>query len=156
MRTMLIALGNPLRRDDGVAHAALDLMKDSADFVARHISQLTPEIAADFARYDAVVFLDADVGAKEILIEPVENAPSNAPITHVSRPEFVVTLSRGLFRFAGRVFLMHIPAVDFSLGEGLSRRAAISARRAAAALECFCTGSNPAAFLRSHACAPSC
>jgi Ni,Fe-hydrogenase maturation factor len=99
------------------------------------LSHLAPEVANDIAAYDTVVFLDADSDVKELRIQSVDEEESPMPDSRTSRPAEIVALAREASSFAGRAFVCRIPATDVSAGEGLSRRAKISARRAAAALE---------------------
>jgi Ni,Fe-hydrogenase maturation factor len=115
MPALVIAIGNPLRRDDGVAH----LVK-APRVRQQSVLQLTPEISAELAPYRTVVFVDADVNAEQVRIEPVQDAPGHSSLTHASRPSEVVALARALFGFSGRAYTCHIPAHDFSAGEGLS------------------------------------
>ncbi len=131
MRALLIAAGNSLRRDDGVAHAVLELL----DAEARAVFQLRPELAEDIAGYDTVVFIDADAGAEELSIGAVDDLPPSRLFTHVSTPAEIVALARSLFDFSGRAFLCRIPVDDLSAGEGLSPRATALAARAAEKLE---------------------
>jgi hydrogenase maturation protease len=135
MRAMFIAIGNRLRRDDGVAHTVLESLAGSHDVESRYLLQLAPEIADDIAGYDLVVFLDSDAGALELSVETVDPSPAGRVFTHVAGPAEIVGLSRALFGFKGRAFLCRIPAYDFSSKEGLSRRAETRAREAAAQLE---------------------
>ena len=127
MASLLIGLGNALRHDDGAAHAVLNAL--AAD--SRELPQLTPEVAADLARYDQVVFVDADAQASELLIEPLDEKASPLPLTHLSTPQQVVALSRALFGFRGHAFLCRIPAYDFSFGEGLTGKTSRFAEEAA-------------------------
>jgi hydrogenase maturation protease len=122
MRTLLIAFGNPLCHDDGVAHAVLELF--AADRVeSRRLSQLTPEVAADIAGFAAVVFADADATTEEVVLEALKEPAPHGALTHTIGPSEVVALSRMLFGFAGTALLCRIPANDFSPGEGLSPHA---------------------------------
>lgn len=123
MRTLLIPIGNSLRRDDGIAHAVLERIDSRCDFDVRPVLQLTPEIAGDIARYDAVWFLDADAGATQLTIGAMSESPRSSSLTHVATPEQVIELSRKLFGFAGQAFVCRIPATDFSYGEGLTLNA---------------------------------
>ena len=133
MKALFIALGNPLRRDDGVAHAVLELF--AADRVeSRRLLQLVPEVAADIAGCSPVVFLDADAAAEEVVLEAVKETPRGA-LTHMVAPWEVVALSRMLFGFTGPAFLCRMPANDFSPGEGLSRRTSAFVPRAAQMLK---------------------
>jgi Ni,Fe-hydrogenase maturation factor len=130
MRTLVIAIGNPLRRDDGVAHHVL--IPPGAD--RRAVLQLTPEMAEEIAGYDSVVFLDADVNAKELRIEPVDSLPSASALTHVARPSEIVAIARALFGFTGRAHICRIPVSDLSEGEGLSPRTESFAQQASRAV----------------------
>jgi len=130
MRTLVIAIGNPLRRDDGVAHHVL--IPPGAD--RRSVLQLTPEIAEEIAGFDSVVFLDGDVTAKEVRIESVDSLPSASTLTHVARPAEIVALARALFGFTGRACTCRIPVSDLSEGEGLSPRTETFARQASRAV----------------------
>ena len=130
MRALLIALGNPLRRDDGVAQAVLKL-PIAPETESRALFQLTPEVAAELAGFDPVIFIDADASAADVIIEAVNEQSSIGAFTHFASPSEVVALSRSLFGFAGQAFLCRIPANDFSLGEGSGRRAESFVRLAA-------------------------
>jgi hydrogenase maturation protease len=125
MRALLITLGNPLRRDDGVAHAVPKYLSCES----RSFLQLTPEVAEDIARFDTVIFIDADVRATEMSIEGVAESRSSPALTHVSTAAEVVALSKALFGFTGRAFQCGIPAADLSFQEGLSPRASAFVRR---------------------------
>lgn len=130
MRTLVIAIGNPLRRDDGVAHHVL--IPPDAD--RRAVLQLTPEMAGEIAGYDSVVFVDADVDAKQVEMEPVDTVVAPPALTHVSRPPEIVALARALFGFTGRAYACRIPVCDLSEGEGLSPRTATFAQQASRAV----------------------
>ena len=122
---------NPLRRDDGSAHYMLELLDTRPDLETRAVLQLTPEMAEEIGHHDAVFFVDADVSATRLRIEPVDAAPALSPFTHTSHPAEIVALARTLFGFSGAVFTCHIPVSDLSEGEGLSPRTKRSAERAA-------------------------
>ena len=118
MGTLAVAVGNPLRRDDGVAHQVLQHL----DCESRSFLQLTPEVAAVIAHYDTVVFIDADARSAEVRIESVPEAETTSALTHCSGPSEVVALSKALFGFTGRALLCRIPVRDMSYGSGLSPR----------------------------------
>ena len=136
MRVLVVAVGNVLRGDDGVAHAVLGLAH--ADALA--LAQLTPEVAEQIALYATVIFVDADAGAADLRIETVEELSSAPSFSHASTPAEIVALSRSLFGFRGRALLCRIPAHDFSAGEGLSPRTRALAARAKAELDALLGG----------------
>ncbi len=135
MRTLLIAIGNVLRRDDGAASRALELLGGT-----RAVMQLTPEMAPEIATYDRVFFLDADVNGGEPRIEPVTASAGAGPLTHSHTPAQVVQLAERLYGFRGAAFLCRIPGVDFGMGEGLSVIAEANATAAARLVRPMLTG----------------
>ena len=132
MQALVIAIGNPLRRDDGAAHYV-----HVPRGVVRHATtQLTPEVAEEVARYETVIFMDADVHAKRVRIEPVEprhpvSSAASGPLTHVLGPAEVVALARKLYGFLGEAYVCRIPVSDLGEGEGLSASAGRFVERAA-------------------------
>ncbi|HVW86963.1 MAG TPA: hypothetical protein VHB50_19890 [Bryobacteraceae bacterium] len=135
MKTLLIACGNPLRGDDGIAHAVLAMLRRPAD--SRRVQQLTPESASDLAEFDCVIFLDADASVASCTIERAATADSFARLTHEASPAEIIHLARVLFHFSGDGFVCRIPAVDFSFREGLCPQAEAAALEAARQLEFF-------------------
>ena len=130
--TILIAIGNTLRRDDGVAHRTLDLAGPLSGVSARHVIQLTPELALELAGAARVIFLDADPAAPEPRLEPVTPAASTSPIGHAMSPADLLSLARHWYDFGGQAWLCHIPAFDFSAGDSLTPEGEAAARAAAA------------------------
>jgi hydrogenase maturation protease len=135
MRTLLIACGNPLRGDDGVALAALDLIPAAPGLVTLSVQQLAPELAEEIAGFERVVFLDADARASSLAIEPAPEGLTASPLTHSSDPAEVVALSRALFGFAGEALVCRIPVRDFSPGAPLTAAGTRRASEAAGELQ---------------------
>lgn len=131
MGTLLVACGNPLRGDDGVAAEVLRLAGPAGNCALLSLHQLTPEIAAEIARFDRVIFLDADVRALTLTIEPVAARTPRSPLTHAASPGEIVALSRALFGFTGEAILCRIPAHDFTPGESAGADALQFAQKAA-------------------------
>ncbi len=132
MSTVLVAVGNQLRRDDGAAHRVLDLVGELEGVRVLRLFQLAPEVAEQIASAPRVVFIDADIQPGEVRLEPVQAVQAQAaPLGHSMQPAEVVALSRALYGFGGRAFLCRVPGVDFSHGEGLSPLAEANAHRAA-------------------------
>jgi hydrogenase maturation protease len=136
MRILLIACGNRLRGEDGVAADAVERIGRMAPYPEiRLLHQLTPEVAAEIAGYSAVVFVDADASAREVRIEKIAPAPEAAALSHHVHPTAIVHLARSLFDFRGDAFLCHIPAMDFRPGCELTARGRRQSRRAVIAIE---------------------
>jgi len=129
---LCIAIGNPLRGDDGVARRASALLPQDEQIRVLEVIQLTPELASEIARTDAVIFLDADPSITEVAFEPVESYPTHSTtLTHSIRPSEVLETARRLYGFAGEALLCRIPAWQFETGEGLTRQAEKAACSAA-------------------------
>lgn len=130
LKTLLVAIGNPYRRDDGAAQRLAAMIGEAVDRSA--CTQLTPELAADLARYERIVFADADLCANSVRLEEltaVEVRPT--PLGHALSIEEVVVLARSLFGFTGEVWVCRIPGEDFADGEALSDLAAANVVEAA-------------------------
>ena len=120
MAALVIAIGNPMRGDDGAAHRVLDVLGARTGVERRAVMQLTPEIAEEIGSHDAVVFVDADVSVTQTRIDAVGSMPCPSTLTHVSRPAEIVALARILFGFSGPAYVCRLPATDFSERTGLS------------------------------------
>jgi len=113
---LLLACGNSLRQDDGVglriAEAAEHLFPASRLRIVA-AQQFTPEMAADLAATDLVIFVDASAvdepGA--IRVVPVA-AQDEAPDTHHLDPPALLAMAQ--------TFCGHVPARAFALTIGAS------------------------------------
>ena len=143
-RSLIIAYGNPSRRDDGVGFHVLNALReelgrkplsvedDGADELGMPIDtlclhQLAPELAETVAEYDVVVFVDAHVpGAypEPIREEAVGTECSLGPVTHHMKPEMIMAVTRALFGRAPDGWLVSVKGHDFDFGVELSDRTA--------------------------------
>lgn len=129
MNTLLIAIGNPWRRDDGVAAKVVELLGDSPRTRIIQALQPAPEMAEEIAAADRVIWIDADVAAGEVRLDTFSEA-GTASVTHGVTAGEVVVLARRLYEFAGEALLCRIPVADLGEGEGLSPETAVACRRA--------------------------
>jgi hydrogenase maturation protease len=128
MRTLVIGYGNGLRSDDGVGLevAARLETRRFKDVEVRAVGQLQLEWAAEWANYDRVILIDADVDGASVTLErvwPVEAGVSAAVtdlVTHHVNPETLVRLTRELYGTAPEVFLCRIRGKSFEFGEELT------------------------------------
>lgn len=122
---LLLACGNSLRQDDGVglkiAEAAEHLFPASRlRIVAAH--QFTPEMAADLAATDLVIFVDACVADEpgSIRVLPV-TAHDDSLETHHLDPPTLLAMAQSLCGHApARAFALTIGAGCFDYGEEIS------------------------------------
>ena len=131
MAALVIALGNTLRGDDGVAHRVADLLGLRPGVEVRRVQQLTPELAEEIARAATVVFVDADAEARAACLEPLSAKAQPAPITHTMTPNELIMLAGRLYGFRGEAYVCRVPAKDFAAGSALTHVAEASARTAA-------------------------
>jgi hydrogenase maturation protease len=139
VRTLCIAVGNPLRGDDGVAHRVLDLLETRAGTALLRVQQLVPELSEDIARAQNVIFVDAEVGPGLPYIEQI--APRElrgSPLAHAMTPVEVVCLAARLFGFTGAAFVCHVPGFNFNPGQRLSSEAEENAHRATRIIRGLC------------------
>lgn len=139
MRTLVIGYGNPSRRDDGVALAiinglrqrlglpSLDGDDDGYDDLGRAIDtlfmqQLMPELAETISHYDGVIFLDAHVGVFPEMIRRVSLAPNDdrAIVSHHVKPAGLLEIARRLYGRAPVGELISVRGFDFDFGTELT------------------------------------
>lgn len=147
MRTLVIGYGNPSRRDDGVAMAIINGLRQRlglrclennddgfADLGQQvdtlFMQQLMPELAETLAAYERVIFLDAHVGVFPELIRRVDIGPNadRAMVSHHVKPGGLVELARRLYGRAPQAELISVRGFDFDFGEELSPQTAQAAQ----------------------------
>lgn len=131
-------MGNPLREDDGAAHLLAQRLPPWEGWDTKTVTQLTPELAAEFPRYDRVILADADAGVQQATLElllPTATAPGSG--LHATAPAELATLAQALYGFRGEVLLCRLPAVTFGYRESLSPQARAGVKAALALLAKF-------------------
>lgn len=122
-RTLVLGVGNTLRRDDGVGHAIVEALRqrDFPDAQVASVHQLTPELADDLSASDVVVFVDATVDAKDLVVATVQPEDTvSSPLDHATEPAGLVAFTRQQYGRAPEAWVVGIPAHDLGHGEGLS------------------------------------
>ena len=135
---LIVAYGNPLRCDDGIAWRAADelertLSQQNVEILRLH--QLTPEIADAIRDRELVLFVDAaclegnqhghpgDVRVTEIGKEAAEKNPPGQ-FSHFYSPAHVLGAARELFGASPKAFVITVTGEDFGHGEHLSNAVA--------------------------------
>ena len=147
--TLVLAWGNPGRRDDGLGPAFAEAIRDRgvADLAVSADYQLQVEDAAELCGCARVLFVDADRAGPEPFrfhrLEP-EAGGSGGPgfTSHGISPARVLRLGRELFGAAPEAWLMGIRGYDFDdFGEELSAAARVNLEAAiATVLEALAAG----------------
>ncbi len=93
-------------------------------FRCKALHQLTPELAADIALADLVIFIDAscDNGPGEVASRRVvpESSPSSTSFSHQLTPEVLLAFAERLYGTCPEAVLLSVGAASFEYGEGLS------------------------------------
>lgn len=127
--TLVLGWGNPARGDDGLGPALVDLLAGSQENQAQeHLTiesgyQLQIEDAAELARHDRVVFVDADRQGEQPFsfrrLYPSETGLSFT--THSVSPGALLALSGELFGHEPQAWMVSVRGYDFdSFDETLS------------------------------------
>ncbi len=128
MTTILIAVGNEFRRDDGVARRVLELLGPRPGSTTLRVPQLAPELAEQIAGFERVVFIDADLEPGGVRLERLSAAEARAAqFGHSMQPAEIVALAAALYGFSGAAYLCRVPGVDFSNGSELTPEAQANA-----------------------------
>jgi hydrogenase maturation protease len=130
--TLVIAIGNRLCADDGIAHRVVDLLEPTHGVALRRVHQLAPEIAAEMQDAESVIFLDADLAACDPSLERIASETVSAgSLSHSMSPATLVTLSARLYGFRGEAWMCRLPARDFTPGGEITPEAGAQVARAA-------------------------
>jgi len=123
-RVLVIAYGNPLRSDDGLALRAADELERASlpdvEIVSAH--QLTPELAEQLSRVEGVLFVDAaqDGGPGTLCCEPVTPEPGVIRFSHQLTPPQLLSLAETLYGARPKGFCVSVTGKSFEHGEGLT------------------------------------
>lgn len=121
-RWLVIGVGNPLRRDDGVGPwLAETLQRDHPALIqALLCQQLTPELAEDIASYERVLFIDAGTENQPLQIFHLEPLPTSSALGHAQSAEQILYWTQKLFGKKVDAWIMVVPGSDFGYGLGFS------------------------------------
>ena len=124
-RALILAYGNPLRGDDGIAWRAaealqLTLRREPARILCTQ--QLTPELAEAAAGAEIVIFLDAAIDGRdgEVSCRAVSAQSTPVRFSHHLTPEQILALSKQLYSVTPGGFLITAHTRSFDHGSTLS------------------------------------
>jgi hydrogenase maturation protease len=124
-RVLIIAYGNPLRSDDGLAWRLADDLSqhdlpDDVEIIIRH--QLTPELASDVSQASTVLFVDAaQTGIPgEIVAASIKPEFQPSSFTHDCSPGGMLSVTQKLYGKCPEAFAISLCGVCFDHGERLS------------------------------------
>jgi hydrogenase maturation protease len=123
-KTLLLAIGNASRGDDGLGWALATALEATArfpgDIALRY--QLQVEDAELCAQYDCVIFADAwkTTTGQDCLLEPCPASPQASFTTHALSPGSVLYLCQSIFDRSPEAWLLLMRGSRWELGENLS------------------------------------
>lgn len=128
-RSLILACGNPLRGDDGVAWRVVEALQADAEFNSVMTiveQQWLPEHAEAVSRAEVVIFIDCNAsGVPGEVREARTWAAETSPrvFTHHLDPASLLLLAQQLYGHApSRAFTIAISGESFALREALSPR----------------------------------
>lgn len=126
-RALVLACGNTLRGDDGVAPYIAKLLRDDCSdpqIEIRSDQQWPPELAEPISQAEIVIFVDAssNLPPGKIACRKLKPAPPSQPsFTHQTSPATLLSLANQLYgRGPAQVFLVTVGGSSFDLVEELS------------------------------------
>ncbi|MGH9561247.1 MAG: hydrogenase maturation protease [Terracidiphilus sp.] len=144
VRCLILACGNTLRSDDGVgpklAAWADERFRDHPHVQVISRQQWPPELSADIAAADSILFIDASVKSPpgRVSLVPVSSrvVDSTAPHSHHLSPNQLLGLTRSLYgSIKSHAMLLTIGVSSTELGESLSEKVEAALPRAQGILE---------------------
>lgn len=133
VKILVYGFGNPGRGDDGLGIAFADLIDERRlpGVSCERNYQLNIEDALEIAAYDAVLFADASINAKEPFemckLRPAEEICFT---THAMPAHSVLALCEDLYGSSPMAFMMAIRGYSWDAEEGLSYSAADNLEKA--------------------------
>ncbi len=120
MKTLVIAWGNTLRGDDGVALRVASLLPSSIAVLTAQ--QLQPELAEMLRGVDRVIFVDAtrEGTPGEIRRVSVEPRDTDSNLTHSLDPSTLLAFASKLYGAQPEAVQITVCGERFDLHEGLS------------------------------------
>jgi hydrogenase maturation protease len=133
-RVLIIAYGNPLRCDDGIAWHAAEVLADK--FPAQEVEilrlhQLAPEVADAVRQHELVLFVDAaciddfentypgEIRVRDLAVgQLVQHTPGH--FSHVYSPAQVLDLVRDLYHATPKAFAVTVAGENFGHGADFS------------------------------------
>jgi len=142
-RTLVLGIGNPGRRDDGLGAAAIERLRrlrlKNVTVDANY--QLNIEDALACAGHEVVVFVDAARGLRRpFAVSTLEPAAAVPALSHALSPAAVLAVTAELYGRRPEARLLAVRGHDFSVGEGLTRRAEADLDQAVIFLDAFLKG----------------
>jgi hydrogenase maturation protease len=126
-RVLIIAFGNPLRSDDGLAWRVAEELTNlglpaDIEIITRH--QLTPELALEASQAEMVLFVDAAQSGVpgDIAQSPVKAESFSAAFSHQCSPAAILGMAQEIYGSSPQAFTISLCGECFDHGETLSAK----------------------------------
>lgn len=129
----VIGYGNPKRGDDAIGLKVVSQLKALSipNVEPQAVTQLIPELSANLAAADCVIFVDAckliDTDKLRIkLVEAYGSEPAGSVIPasgHACDPGSLLALTQSVYGHSPQAWWIEVPACNFAVGQPLSELA---------------------------------
>lgn len=125
-KTLVIAFGNPLRRDDGVGYRAASLLSDALPDGAATVifrQQLTEDLAGAVGEADRVIFIDAEIAPRPGAVSIKRLGPADFlsnVLLHRMTPADVLAWTKLIYGRVPRSEQVTVAGVAFDFGDSLT------------------------------------
>ncbi len=127
LNTLVIGYGNTLRGDDGVGYRLAEAVENwgLSQVEAYPCHQLTPDVAAQLAEQDRVIFVDAaqpQSPPSPLILARISPRSDSAPTFtgHYSHPADLLALTQQLYGRQPLAYTLLLPTTAMGYGETLS------------------------------------
>jgi len=126
MTHLVIGYGNSLRNDDGAGQVVAEMVAswELPDVRSLSLTQLTPELAADIATAETVIFVDAVVVESDaparVEIQVLEPQVAQIHWGHHGDPRSLLALTHHLYQATPTAYWVLVAGTNFDLGEEFS------------------------------------
>jgi hydrogenase maturation protease len=136
---VIIGYGSTLRGDDAVGRRVVETIADRSlpNVSTFSVTQLLPELAAQIAKAQAVIFVDAsgDSQLRDVDVREIVNAPGVLCATHISSLRDVLSLASACYERTPPAWLIAVPSTAFEMTDRLSSDAHKSIHSAVSTVE---------------------
>ncbi len=136
MKLLIYGYGNPGREDDGLGIACTEKLETWArqkklkGFSFDMNYQLNIEDALEIAQYDAVLFIDASTEPiDDFMVSEVKASDKVNFTMHTASPSYIKYLCKQMYQAEPLVYLIHIKGYQWSMKEGLTKKAASNLKK---------------------------
>lgn len=123
--TLLIAVGNTLRNDDGAGWVTAHLVElnNPAELRIIYVQQLQTELLEQWVKYCRIIITDANANTQTVSLSRLAGSlPENKAMSHHTDAGLMLALCKTLYGKNPEVWICSIPGYDFGHGEALSNQ----------------------------------